>query len=372
MKYLSNKNILIASIQPWHSPLISKHFVTLELAKLQNNIVFITLYRIIKDRFNYRYLKQFKFHDIEPARVNIREVCVPPGFLRNQILYWATTKLIRQALGYNYYPEIVISFDPQFYILNKIFPDALKIYFCVDYLVNNEIMAQAEDKMLSTSDLVITASRRIYDDLRMKHSNVNYIPHGVNLLEDYEDHPLKNRIDRWFEEQTNRPIFGFVGYVSININLALIEYIARKNPTSMIALIGLQAPDVAKKLAKLPSNVFWPGPVPSIGVKYCLDHFDVGIVPYIRSRYILRTNPIKILQYIASGLPVVTTEVGEDFTESNFVIYCANAEEFNQNLKIAFENNSTKLIQQRIRYGKENSWRKRAELLDQIIESFLH
>lgn len=371
MKNISNKNILVASMQPWHSPMISKHFITLELAKLQNNIVFVSLHRIIKDQFNNRYSGHFKYHDIKPDRVKVKKLKVLPGFLQYRLLYRVTKKIIHQTLGHTYYPDIIISFDPQFYILDTIFPNALKIYYCSDHLGNNRVMINAEDKILSVSDLIIAASQRLYDDLRKIHSNVNYIPHGVNLLTEYHDKSLKNKIDNWFKNKKNRPVFGFVGYITSNVDFSLIEYIAKKNPTCMIFLIGMQEPQVKSRIAKLPANVFCPGPVPTIGLKYCFEHFDVGIVPYIWSRYISRSNPIKLLQYIACGLPVVTTEVGEDFKTNKFVSQCTNFEEFNQQLILAYNNNSKELIQQRIQYGKENTWWKRIELLDKRIEGFL-
>ena len=369
LKFLANKNILIARTQSWYSPIISKQFVTLELARQRNRVTYVSLHRIIKDIFYNEKLNKFKFHEIKPDNVKIKTLKVSPGFLRHKILYWITVQNILSTLESKYRPDIIISFSPIFYILHTIFPDTLKIYYCTDHLGNNQVMAEAEKEILDRSDIVVAASKRLYDDLNVKHSNVNYLPHGVNLLEEYQDRCLKNRIDRWFVDKKNRVVFGFVGYISNNIDFSLIDYIARKNPENIIALIGLQEPGVANKLNQLPANVFCPGPVPTIGLKYCLSHFDVGIVPYVRSRYISRTNPVKIMEYIASGLPVVTTEVGEDFTDSSFVIQCTDIEEFNLQMKLA-KNNSSDLIYKRIQYGKENTWKKRIKLFDEILGRF--
>ena len=192
----------------------------------------------------------------------------------------------------------------------------------------------------------------------------------MSLLEDYEDGTLENKIEKWFVAKKTRPVFGLLGNLSSGIDFDLINYVATKNPNSLIALVGPVSSKTKKIINKLPSNVFCPGPVPAIGVKYCLRNFDVGMVPFLYTHFNSRRNPIKITQYIATGIPVVSTIVGEDIADSRFVYQCGTAQEFSEKLLIAYENNSEAIREERIYWGERNSWRRRIEFLDQIIERF--
>jgi len=368
IKIISNKNILIGSLQHWHSPMISKHFIALELAKLQNNVTFLNIERAITGLFHNRHIKK-KFNQIQHKRVKVKTFYTPPGFLRIRTLYQLALNAMHKTIGADYYPDVIFSFDPQFCFLHELFPKALRIYYCVDHVASNRILEKAQNRILLNSDIVIVASKRLYKDFQAKHLNVNYLPHGVNLLEEYESIEWKNRIQHWFQDKKNRPVFGFLGCLGFQIDFPLIDFIARQNPKAMIALIGPQSHEIKKNIKQLPDNVFCPGPVPSIAVKYCLSNFDLGIVPYRNNQFNSRRNPIKIMQYLASGLPVVSTVIGEDFSESKFVYQCKTPHEFNENLIKAYENNRD-LILQTARLKTENSWTTKIKRLDEILYGY--
>jgi len=351
--------------------LLSKHYLTLELAKLQNNITFVHNQRILKILFPDAKSNAFAFHNLMPDTLTLSQLYLTPRLTRSRLLQSIAMTFIRRTLGSTYYPDLIVSFDPVFHFLHEMYPDAVKIYYCADYLTSKALKANAEQRLLSVSDLVIVSSSRLFDDLRTKHSNVHYIPHGVNPLKEHHNEVLKQEIDQLFSHNKNKPVFGFLGYINHRIDFDLINYIATTNPNCMIALVGMQAPSIAHKVRRLPRNVFYPGPVPTVGIKYCLEHFDVGIVPYTSSKFNLMSHPIKLLQYIGAGLPVVSTKVGEDFEENTFVDNAANYEEFNRKVMLAFENNSDDLIKKRIRYGEKHSWKSRLEDIDRVIDKFV-
>lgn len=371
MKVLKNKNIVIASLQSWYSPMLSKHYLTLELLKLGNKISFLTLHRIGKQYFlNKKKQRSFKCHSIKPEGLELPVFKVMPGFLRSQILLRLAINQAFHILGTDYSPDILILFDPQFHLLHDLYPEALKIYYCVDYVSINSIMRETENKVLSGSDMVFAASKQLYDDLQPKHNNVYYVPHGVSLLDDYEDSQLENRIESWFKDKEEQSVFGFLGHINSSIDFELVEYIAVKNPQSLIALIGPVAPGLKNRLATFPQNVFYPGPIPSNGVRYCLSNFDVGIVPYVQTKFNLRRNPIKIMQYLASGVPVVSTNIGLDYLGNEFVKQCCDYEDFNRSLLLAALNKTIDLLERMRTFTKENSWLRRIQLIDDLIVNF--
>lgn len=368
VKCLTHKNILIASLQPWYSPLVSKQFISLELAKIGNWVTFLNIKRILAGAFLNQDINRKKFHRIYPERLRLKTLHVVRGFLRNRALYQLAKSYAKRTLGTSYYPDVIFSFDPQFCLLHELFPKALRIYYCVDHVASDKILEEAQERILAHTDLVVVSSKQLYKDFEGKHPNVNYLPHGVDLLDEYEDKGWKNKIDHWFHDLGHGPVFGFLGYLSSQIDFQLVDFIARENSEATIALVGPQSLETKNIITQLPKNILCTGPIPATCAKYCLSNFDVGMVPYKNNQFNSRRNPIKVMQYIASGLPVVTTGIGEDFNDSRLVHRCITHQEFNDTLIEAYKTDyGSRLSLERIQWKEKNSWLERIKLLDQLV-----
>jgi glycosyltransferase involved in cell wall biosynthesis len=58
-------------------------------------------------------------------------------------------------------------------------------------------------------------------------------------------------------------------------------------------------------------NVHWLGRRPYEEIPAYGSAFDVAIMPWVDTPWIHRSNPIKLKEYLALGLPVVSTEFAE-------------------------------------------------------------
>ncbi len=103
------------------------------------------------------------------------------------------------------------------------------------------------------------------------------------------------------------PRIGFFGGLRGHlVDLPLLERVAREIPEAQLVLIGA-APSNIDALVGLP-NVHWLGPrdhdeIPSYGAG-----FDVALMPYHANEWIEACNPIKLKEYLALGLPIVSTD----------------------------------------------------------------
>ena len=107
-----------------------------------------------------------------------------------------------------------------------------------------------------------------------------------------------------------RPIVGFFGGIDdYVVNLDLLRRVAKELPDCSLVLIG-DATCPIDDLLSLP-NVHWLGfrpyeEIPSYGAQ-----FDVALMPWLQNDWIEHSNPIKLKEYLALGLPVVSTDFPE-------------------------------------------------------------
>ncbi|MBB5209174.1 glycosyltransferase [Chiayiivirga flava] len=106
------------------------------------------------------------------------------------------------------------------------------------------------------------------------------------------------------------PIAVYVGAMDAWFDTPLLRLCAQRRPDVQFMLVGPPG-DAAAALAGLP-NVHLLGPRPHAALPAYLQHADVGLIPFRAvgsERFIAGINPLKAYEYIASGLPVVSTRL---------------------------------------------------------------
>src|SRR5262249_39293502 len=106
-----------------------------------------------------------------------------------------------------------------------------------------------------------------------------------------------------------RPVIGFFGLLAEWIDLGLLAGIARARPQWTLLLIGKANVDTSA-LRALP-NVRLLGQKPYATLPAYCRAFDVGVIPFRVDELTVRANPLKLREYLAAGLPVVSTDLPE-------------------------------------------------------------
>jgi len=107
-----------------------------------------------------------------------------------------------------------------------------------------------------------------------------------------------------------RPVLGLVGQLSERIDLDILTAIS--DAGFSLLLVGPRDPRwEAERFAELTSRpgVHYTGRVPAASVPAYLAAIDVGITPYTASDFNLASFPLKTLEYLAAGRPVVSTDL---------------------------------------------------------------
>ena len=120
------------------------------------------------------------------------------------------------------------------------------------------------------------------------------------------------------------PRLGYLGTLGDWIDIGAIRSLAAAFPRGTVVLVG----PVRTRLARLPRNVRVTGILPRARLPGVLAAFDVGLVPFRRSRLTDAVNPIKLYEYFAAGLPVVAADLEELRAWRSSLALCASEAEW--------------------------------------------
>ena len=205
-------------------------------------------------------------------------------------------------------------FNPAAGLLAGGFDEAAIIYYCVDEYtafsgVNSGSLAAIELDLLQQADLVLTSAERLYESKRRLNPHTFLVRHGV----DYNH--FRSTLDPELqipEEVANLPgpVIGYFGLIAQDwVDTALLAHVADRFPNGSLVLLGKVTMDVSE-LEQRP-NVHLLGRKPYADLPAYCKAFDVAVIPFPISEVTLNANPLKAREYLAAGLPVVSTAIPE-------------------------------------------------------------
>jgi|GEM_PF-1390739 glycosyltransferase involved in cell wall biosynthesis len=222
-------------------------------------------------------------------------------------------------------------------------------------------------RAVSLSDVVLCTSDRLFETARSINPHSYLVPNGCdyNHFSQAAGKTLSVPADI---ASIPGPIIGYVGVVATWVDLQLIDRLAAEFPDCSVVVVGplYNVNDVPQR-----SNLHWLGFKPYEELAAYTQQFSVGIIPFIQSNMTESVNPIKMWEYIASGLPVVSTAIPEAGKFQDLVFYSNNHDEFIYNVYRALHYDTAELRAQRLVLAEENSWRHRAQLVLSIVEERL-
>jgi glycosyltransferase involved in cell wall biosynthesis len=120
-----------------------------------------------------------------------------------------------------------------------------------------------------------------------------------------------------------RPAAGYVGVIDERLDLALVAELAERLPGWDIRLVG---PVTKIDPASLPraANLHYPGMQPYERLPQVMAGLDVALMPFALNEATRSISPTKTLEYLAAGLPVVSTRVPDVVTGWHTVVRFAD------------------------------------------------
>ena len=239
---------------------------------------------------------------------------LPSSSLARRINKLLLVSRIRRALAQiNSGPVQLWSFSPDISYLLGSFGEEKVLYYCVDDFASfsgydrNQVQ-QDEADLCRKADLVVTTSMALQEAKKPLNPNTILVTHGV----DYEHFSKAVTEDLPCPaDMVNipRPRLGFFGLIRDWVDLDLLADVARKRPQWHIVLVGGSTVDLTV-YRSLP-NMHFIGRKPYADLPAYCRHFDVGLIPFKINELTKAVNPIKLREYLAAGLPVVSTPLPE-------------------------------------------------------------
>ena len=219
---------------------------------------------------------------------------------------------------------------------------------------------KSEKKFLQISDANFFTSSSLLKKNYLSRKSF-YLPAGVKLSNFTKKRKIK----------TVKKIIGYIGAVSDVFDQDLVAKIAKKLKNFEILIVGPVVTNVEK--LKKEENIRFVNQVEHDHLQNYMIKFDIGIIPYKINLFTDSVYPCKLNEYLALGIPVVSTNLKElnkkqNFDPSIFSI-AKNHIDFIQKIKKELFNDKKKKITLRRSYALKNSWDNRFEKFSIILNS---
>jgi glycosyltransferase involved in cell wall biosynthesis len=208
--------------------------------------------------------------------------------------------------------------------------EKLIVYHCVDEFseftgTDKDAILDMERDLLRKANQVFVSSGPLYETKRLHNPRTAMVTHGVDLEHFRKACDPKTVIPADIAGLIH-PVIAFYGLIADWVDLNLIRFLSVSRPSWSFVLIGKADTDVSS-LRGL-ANVHLLGPKPySTLPSYCAG-IDVAILPFVINELTLASNPLKLREYLAAGLPVVTTNIPEARRLGEYVRICTEYDEF--------------------------------------------
>ncbi|ERG64548.1 hypothetical protein L332_08820 [Agrococcus pavilionensis RW1] len=173
--------------------------------------------------------------------------------------------------------------------------------------VSRRYLSEARERNLRSADLVLSVSRELGRHLQRDERPPGWLPNGAELSR-------FDAIGRVEPASTGltAPIAGVVGQFNARTDLdCLLAVRARGLALLLVGPRWFTSRDDDAAFDRLLADpgVRWTGEVPSDELVPLLRAMDVGLTPYRDTVFNRRSFPLKTVEYLAAGVPVVTTDV---------------------------------------------------------------
>jgi len=330
---------------------------------------------VLRDRAAIKALREDRLRRVAPNIMRLTPVTVP-GVTRpvlRDIAMRQTSRAVRRAvamLGGRVRAILAASLND---VLDVVPSRTTLFYGTDDFVAGAALMGtdeawlqQLTDRQLARADVVVAISPPLQEKWSAQRPDTLMIPNGCDAdhFADADGAPTPADVT------LPRPIAGFVGGMSERIDLDMLAAVAATGASLLLVGPRQRTFEIAKldSLLALP-NVQWVGPKQFAELPSYMSVIDVGLTPYQRSEFNVASFPLKTLEYLAAGRPVVATDLpAHRWLGTAHVAIVQTPDEFaSRTQALLAAPHSAEDAAERRMLGQRHSWARRTEEIANAI-----
>jgi len=183
-----------------------------------------------------------------------------------------------------------------------------------------------EAATIARADVVFTGGQAMFEAARGRHANLHCFPSSIDAAHfgRARAYALPDPAD---QAAMPHPRIGFFGVIDERFDVALLREVAGARPDWQLVMLG---PTAKIDPADLPraANIHWLGGKPYADLPAYLAHWDAGWMPFAINAATRFISPTKTPEFLAAGLPVVSTPITDvirPYGEEGLVAIAGNA-----------------------------------------------
>ena len=380
-------DIICASSLDWDAHWGSKHQIMSRLAK-SNRVLYVEEPVTMLAPFRVRR-RWSRWRAVFPTLRRVSAamwVLTPPPLLPfgnmrpqiNRINQRVMAQYIRWAsrrLGFKD-PQLWAYLPTSIDLLDHIDTSAV-IYHCVDEhsafpgFVSPEVVKGYDDALTARADLVVTTAANL------RASRIHLNPRIYHVANAADADLFGAALDPALPLPDDvaalpAPRIGVVGVHDERLDVAAIEAIARHDPRWTVLVIGpIRHGDVDMDHLRSLPNVHVLGGRPVTMLPAYLKAMDVALIPYKLNELTRNIFPLKLYEYLAAGVPVVSAALPELAEMSDVILFAKTSEEYPALVAQALAEDSPAKRAARVNLAAHNTWDDRVEVISDLVERML-
>jgi len=279
---------------------------------------------------------------------------------------------VRRAINKTGLKDVTVinAFNPGLGVrLENSFNERKLFYYCYDEISQarwaSKHGAWEEKQFLKNVDGVIVSSQGLFSAKSKINNNCYLIKNGVDIELFTKAREIKTAIDNQADKR--KKVIGFLGTFDDRIDLDLLKLLVKELPEIQLMIVGRVLDTKAKIELEQYDNVLFSGPKTTEEIPEVAAEFDIGIIPFVKNKFTRNIYPMKVNEYLAMGLPVITTNFAP-LSEFGKIIYIAkNYKEFFECIKYALTEEDVNVEIKRVQYAAKNTWSTRARKFSELI-----
>ncbi|MFK0276250.1 UDP-galactopyranose mutase [Ensifer sp. NPDC090286] len=280
------------------------------------------------------HLPYLEFHSFSGTSVKSVRARLPDRWTEGEREVGLTALLGELVALIGPQPPILWFYTPMMFPLARNVAASAVIYDCMDELANfkfaSPLLGELERELLRRADVVFTGGYSLYEAKRLHHDNIHPFPSSVDVRHFHAARSLKLTPED--ERAITRPILGFCGVIDERLDRALVEAVADQRPSWSIVFVGPVAKVAMEDLPRRP-NIHYLGQKDYLDLPSYFSGWDVALMPFANNDATRFISPTKTPEYLAAGLPVVSTPIADvvrHYGGTCGVFFAADAATFTQ------------------------------------------